>query len=91
MSSPPVSPEFADAIMKIVAAEAMIDPASLDPEARLADLDIQSADYVMILMSIEQAFDVYIPVDTELTEAQTVGDLMRLVEKRVCDAGGRAA
>lgn len=77
--------------MKIVAAEAMIDPASLDPEARLADLDIQSADYVMILMSIEQAFDVYIPVDSELTEAQTVGDLMRLVERRVRDAGGRAA
>lgn len=77
--------------MKIVAAEAMIDPASLDPEARLADLDIQSADYVMILMSIEQTFDVYIPVDTELTEARTVGDLMHLVEKRVRDAGGRAA
>lgn len=77
--------------MKIVAAEAMIDPASLEPEARLADLDIQSADYVMILMSIEQAFDVYIPVDSELTEARTVGDLMRLVERRVRDAGGRAA
>lgn len=77
--------------MKIVADEAMIDPASLKPESRLADLDIQSADYVMVLMSIEQTFDVYIPVDTELTEAQTVGDLMRIVEARVRAAGGRAA
>ena len=78
-------------LIEIVAREAMIDPEKLTLETPLADLDIQSADYVMILMSIEQTFDVYIPVDTELTEARTVGDLMRLVEKRVRDAGGRAA
>ncbi|MDP3898993.1 MAG: phosphopantetheine-binding protein [Mesorhizobium sp.] len=70
-------------IIEIVAAEAMIDSDKLAPDTLLQDLDIQSADYVMILMAIEEKFGVYISVDSELSDARTVGDLMQIVASKI--------
>lgn len=61
----------------------MTDRSSLTPDTMLVDLDIQSADYVMILMAIEERFGTYISVDEELTEAKTVRDLCDLVVGRI--------
>lgn len=73
-------------ILSIVAAEAMVDLDRLGLDAPLAKLDIQSADYVMILMAVDEKFGVYISVDSELTEAKTVGDLVRVVADRIIAA-----
>lgn len=81
--NPTGAPDMMQKIIEIVAAEAMIDPAQLAPDTLLQDLDIQSADYVMILMAIEEKFGVYISVDSELTDARTVGDLMRIVASKI--------
>lgn len=70
-------------ILDIVAKEAMAERERLKPDVDLADLDIQSADYVMILMAIEERYGVYISVDEELSEAKTVGDLCDLVVRNI--------
>lgn len=73
-------------ILAIVATEVMIDKEKLRLDAPLSDLDIQSADYVMILMAVEEKFGVYISVDSELTDAATVGDLVNVVSGRIRNA-----
>lgn len=78
-------------LIEIVAREAMIDPEKLTLETPLADLDIQSADYVMILMAVEEKFGTYISVDSDFSEAGTVGDLVRIVAARIEAGTGAAA
>lgn len=75
--------EIESQLLDIVAQEGMIDRDGLDKDAVLLDLDIQSADYVMILMAIEEKWGVYLPVDEDLTEAKTVGDLISLVTVKI--------
>lgn len=73
------------ALLDIVAEEAMVDRAILVPSARLADLDIASADFVMILMAIEEKYGAYISVDNELAELETVQDLLTLAAKKIAE------
>lgn len=67
----------------LVAREGMVDAASLQPGAKLADLNIISADFIMILMAIEEEYGAYISVDGELTEIETVGDLMNAAVAKI--------
>ncbi len=73
------------ALLDIVAEEAMVDRAILTPEAQLENLDIASADFVMILMAIEENFGIYISVDNELADLKTVQDLLTLATKKITD------
>lgn len=75
--------EIESQLLDIVAQEGMIDRGRLNKDAVLLDLDIASADYVMILMAIEEKWGVYLPVDEDLTEAKTVGDLISLVKGKI--------
>lgn len=65
-------------LLGIVAEEGMVDRDRLKPDAELTDLEIESADFVMILMAIEEEFDIYLSVDNELTDIKTVGDLLNV-------------
>lgn len=85
------SPDVVDAILDIVAAEAQIDRDKLRPDTSLEELSIQSADYVMILLAIEDKFGVYMSVDGELTDAKTVGDLLKIVVGKVKASSGEAS
>ena len=67
----------------LVADEGMVEASDIAPEKRLEDLDIQSADFVMILMAIEEKYDVYISVDNELSDVETVQDLLDLVIAKI--------
>ncbi|PSL20888.1 acyl carrier protein [Shimia abyssi] len=73
-------------LIALVADEGMVDVSDIAPEKRLEDLDIQSADFVMILMAIEEKYDVYISVDNELSEVETVQDLLDLVITKIEEA-----
>lgn len=66
-------------LLDLVADEGMVEVSEIAPEKRLEDLDIQSADFVMILMAIEENYNVYISVDNELSDVETVQDLLNLV------------
>ena len=70
-------------LMEIVSKEAMIEPDKLKPDTLLEELDIQSADYVMILMAVEEKFGVYVSVDSDLSEARTVGELAQFVARKI--------
>ncbi|MBU4530971.1 MAG: phosphopantetheine-binding protein [Hoeflea sp.] len=83
--------EIESQLLDIVAQEGMIDRGRLNKDAVLLDLDIQSADYVMILMAIEEKWGVYLPVDEDLTEAKTVGDLVELVKGKIVEHKAKKA
>lgn len=72
-------------LLDLVAEEAMVERSVLNASARLDELDIASADFVMILMAIEEKFDVYISVDSEMSEMETVQDLLDLAAKKIAE------
>ena len=78
-------------LLAIVAEEGLVANREVGVDERLDELGIQSADFVMILMAIEEKFGVYIPVDENLTEAKTVGDLLDVVCRHIEDHRAKVA
>ena len=70
-------------LLDLVAEEGMIDRALLKPKALLADLDIASADFIMILMAIEEKYGIYISVDNEMADLKSVQDLLTVASKKI--------
>jgi acyl carrier protein len=70
-------------LLEMVAEEGMVDAAEITPERPLEELDIQSADFVMILMAIEEKYGAYVSVDNELTDVVTVQDLLDLAISKI--------
>ena len=75
--------DISQELLELVAREGMVDVSDITPESRLEDLDIQSADFVMILMALEEEYGVYISVDNELTDVETVQDLLNLAQAKI--------
>ena len=75
--------DLSQQLLELVAREGMVDVSEIKPESRLEDLDIQSADFVMILMALEEEYGVYVSVDNELSEVETVQDLLTLVQAKI--------
>jgi acyl carrier protein len=70
--------EIEQQIIDIIVKEGMVDRASMTPDATLESLSLQSMDVVMVLMALEEKFNVYIPVDSSLSD---VKDLQGLIER----------
>jgi len=70
-------------LLELVAQEGMVKPSEITPERPLEELDIQSADFVMILMAIEEKYGAYVSVDNELTDVVTVQDLLNLAISKI--------
>lgn len=70
-------------LMLMVAQEGMVEPSEITPQKKLEELDIQSADFVMILMAIEEKYGAYVSVDNELTDVITVQDLLDLAISKI--------
>ena len=73
-------------------------PETLQPEAKLADLAIDSLAVIEVLFAVEDAFKVTVPSEPAALQNQitTVGDLVAYVEKLIAEqhpamAGGEAA
>jgi acyl carrier protein len=64
--------ELENQILDIIARDGMIDRALLKPDATLQDLGVKSMDVVIILMGLEEKFDIYIPVDGPISAAKDV-------------------
>ncbi|GAA6166055.1 acyl carrier protein [Pelagimonas sp. KU-00592-HH] len=75
--------DLSQELLELVAREGMVDISDITPQSRLEDLDIQSADFVMILMALEEEYGVYISVDNELTDVETVQDLLDLAQGKI--------
>lgn len=52
-----------DALREMIAKQAHLDPSAIVPEAVLSELGVTSLDLVEIIMTIEDKYDVTIPVD----------------------------
>ena len=67
-------------LIRIIATKAHLDPQMVAPEATLSELGVTSLDLVEIIMTIEDEYDVIIPVDAvEASNSyKTVGDLIKL-------------
>ncbi|WP_294230383.1 phosphopantetheine-binding protein [uncultured Shimia sp.] len=70
-------------LLELVAQEGMVEPSEITPQKKLEELDIQSADFVMILMAIEEKYGAYVSVDNELTDVVTVQDLLDLAISKI--------
>lgn len=77
-----------DDLLDLVAKETMVDRAELALDAKLDELSIASADFMMILMAIEEEYGAYISVDNEVTDLKTVGDLLTLAIDKIAEAQG---
>ena len=72
-------------------------PETLQPEAKLADLAIDSLAVIEVLFAVEDAFKVTVPSEPAALHIQmtTVGDLVAYIEKLIAEqhpamAGGEA-
>jgi acyl carrier protein len=72
-------------VLNIIAAKAQVEPAGLDPAARLRDLNITSLDVVEIVFALEEAFDIQIPFNANkaVEGFSTVGDVVAAVSSLV--------
>lgn len=73
-------------LIDLFVADGMVDRAAMKPDATLESLGIQSVDIMMVLMSVEEKFGIYVPIDEKLTETKNlkefIGHLIdRIVEK----------
>jgi len=72
-------------LLDLVAEEGMVDRESLSRDAKMEDLDIASADFIMILMAIEEKYGVYISVDNQMADLKTVQDLLSVAAKKITE------
>lgn len=71
-----------DQVKEMIVKQLKVDPALVVPEARLLeDLKADSANVMMLVMDLEQEFDVVMEDDALLT-VKTVGDLVGYIEKK---------
>ena len=69
-------------VSQIIANQLDLDPSEITMDSHLIkDLRADSLDIVELVMDMEQEFDVEIP-DEELPMVQTVGDIVRYLEKK---------
>ncbi|MFL5281890.1 MAG: acyl carrier protein [Rhodopila sp.] len=69
-----------DVLKGIIAKQAYLDPSVITPESVLSELGVTSLDLVEIIMTIEDMYDVTIPVDAveAWNSYKTVANLIEL-------------
>jgi acyl carrier protein len=69
-----------DVLRKVIAQQAHLDPSAIKPESVLSELGVTSLDLVEIIMTIEDKYDVTIPVDAveAWNNYKTVANLIEL-------------
>jgi acyl carrier protein len=69
-----------DVIRGIIAKQAHLDPSAITPESVLSELGVTSLDLVEIIMTIEDKYDITIPVDAveAWNSYKTVANLIEL-------------
>ena len=58
-----------------------VDPSSLEPQARLADIGIDSFSLIELVFLVEEEFRITIPMEGLAVE--TVSDVLDVIQKRV--------
>ncbi len=74
------------AIIDILARETSLDPAKLTPETVIRELEVDSLGIMNVIFGIEDATGVELQSE-EMSEAVTIGDLVRLVDTKAAGLG----
>jgi acyl carrier protein len=77
--------EVQDKIFDIIAKEATIDRAKINPGSTLKDLQIPSLDMVQIFFAIEDHFQINLPDQSPDFDAETAGGLVTIVERLLAE------
>jgi acyl carrier protein len=72
-----------DSLSDLIAKEALIEKVKITPNATIESLGIDSLDYSMILMAVEEKYNVYISVDAALSTLNTFSDLIEYLLERI--------
>lgn len=70
-------------LLEIVKNEGMMNAEEVSRTAELQALNIKSADFILILMAIEEKYGAYISVDNDFSELKTVQDLLDLAVEKI--------
>ncbi|MFI4935411.1 MAG: acyl carrier protein [Caulobacterales bacterium] len=73
-------------LIEIIAKEALVDPAKLDPAARLEDIGLDSVDLVSAVFAIEEKYGIEIAEDA-FDRGETLAVLLAKIEALI-DAKG---
>jgi acyl carrier protein len=76
----PMGGQIADVLRKVIAKQVHLDPSVITPNSVLSELGVTSLDLVEIILTIEDEYDVTIPVDAveAWNNYKTVADLIGL-------------
>jgi acyl carrier protein len=70
-------------IIKMIETEGLVDISKIGPDSTIESLGMVSVDVVMILTAIEEKYDVYLPIDGELSECKTVKSLVDVLVVKI--------
>lgn len=74
-------------VIAIIAKKVRVDHPKIELTDRLADLGLESLDAVEMIFDLEEKFDIQIPynANSSRTEFDTVGEVVRAIEKLVAE------
>lgn len=78
-------------LVELFVSDGMVDRSAIKPNATLDSLGIQSVDIMMVLMSIEEKFGVYVPIDEKLSEAENLQGFIGHVVDRILEERQKSA
>lgn len=78
-------------LVDLFVSDGMVDRNAIKPEATLDSLGIQSVDIMMVLMSIEEKFGIYVPIDEKLSEAKNLQGFIGHVVDRILEERQKSA
>jgi len=81
--------DVASDVIAIIAKKKRVDKPNVELTDRLEDLGLESLDAVEMIFDIEEKFDISIPYNANTnnprTEFDTVGDIVKAIEKLVAE------
>jgi acyl carrier protein len=85
MNSNSIRDTIEQQLIDLFVSDGMVDRAAMKPEATLESLGIQSVDIMMVLMSVEEKFGVYIPIDEKLAESKNFKEFINHLIDRIAE------
>jgi acyl carrier protein len=87
--------QLRDELLDLIAKEGLVGRDRLTEDATFESLGLASIDIVMLLMAIEEKYNVYLPIDAELSGIRTLPELLDLLVAKIrsapaADADARA-
>ncbi len=71
-----------DELIEVIAAEAQVDRAKLEPDATLEEIGLDSVDLVSVIFAVEDKYGVSIG-ESDLERSATLGEMVQVIQKKI--------